>query len=156
MSTEELRQYAVTATFALRCVNRWRDQRLEKRYNQWRDNVKIISRSTICRYIFERWGMASICRLLPPPLGESSSDDGPGPPPLVSSSSDDQADEQFRRPAVLTDSDTDSDSDSNTVWTPVRNPDGSIELRQVQWRGRRILHYPCSARDSVWPYADLD
>ena len=67
----------------------------------------------------------------PPSFDENSSEDVPGPPPLVSSDSDDQADEQIRRPVVLTDSETDSDSDSNTVVMPVRNPDGSVELRQL-------------------------
>ena len=66
------------------------------------------------------------------PSCDDNSSEGSGPPGLVGhSDSDDQADEQIRRPVVLTDSETDSDSDSDTAVMPVRNPDGSVELRQL-------------------------
>ena len=102
----------------------------------------------IFRKVFERWAVHSFTRVLEPylPPYDDNSSEGSGPPPLASSDSDDQADEQIRRPVVLTDSETDSDSDSNIAVMPVRNPDGSVELRQLPialvqqllLRGRRV------------------
>ena len=122
MTTVDCSQYAMTATLPLDRVNQWRDTRLEVLYNQWRDRF--------FRKVFQRWAVHTITRLLEPYLpsyDENSSADSSGPPSFASSSDD----EQIPLPAVATDSETDNDSDSDTVVMPVRNPDGSVELRQL-------------------------
>ena len=101
MTTADLREHSVIAQLALRFVNQWTDEGLDKVYKQIQDRHCRI----VCQDMFMRWGRAS----------------GVLPPPLVGSSSDDQS--YVPSTQVSTDSDNDiggSDNDNGVSTGPPR------------------------------------